>query len=582
MSVYYPAVVVKLVIRFDEALLSGSTPSPKSAEDTAKAGVKPPGGASEQAALFDNGTDGLSHTLVAVPKSGSIELPSYRQTPKFNLTFAYKDFPVDPRAIRSMAARIYIGTIKAANFASGMRGLKDNLSSGEGARLASQLALKPENLMLVGLVDNLTADHNDKGSEVTIDGRGISGALLDSKISADHLKELKVDKPINEVVEQICSFYPQGSNIPVRIEKKEWPNGIPKPAADDIISRDNKGQDGKKKSLNPVKADPNSVAYWDLITRVCELVGAMPYFIADELWIRPVKSIFDQKNAGYAGTGDTPFNGPNGEGKPRTIQLSGGKTLDVSFRKMIYGRNLLNFKLERKFGGSPVPWVQTVSLDMSKKPKERLIFGDWPPLTDQEKAASSVDPSGKQARGEALRIPVPGITSVDRLTAIAQNIYNEIGRGEMGGSGATKDLASLGGDNTDADIIKLRPGDAIEFAVDSSGLQAFPPVVSELATQAAQAPGELENTIQKQLGCSKRLAEVLAGTARGKFAALQNVFRVANVKYAWSISSGIAVDFDFQNYVTARYDFDAPKTGDELGSVAVNETASYGSAPGSA
>ena len=266
MSVYYPAVVVKLVIRFDEALLSGSTPSPKSAADTAKAGVSPMGGPSQQAAMFDDGTDGLSHTLVAVPKSGSIELPSYRQTPKFNLTFAYKDLPLDPRAIRAMAARIYIGTIKASDFSSGMRGLKVNLTSSEGSRLASQLTLKPENLMLVGLVDNLTADHNDKGSEVTIDG--ISGALLDSKISAEHIKELKLDKPINEVVAQICSFYPQGDKIPVRIAADEWKGGVPPTAPEGIIDRNNKGQDGKKQNFNPMKSDPNSQAYWDLITTV--------------------------------------------------------------------------------------------------------------------------------------------------------------------------------------------------------------------------------------------------------------------------------------------------------------------------
>src|SRR5262249_8859335 len=119
---------------------------------------------------------------------------------------------------------------------------------------------------------------------------------------------------------------------------------------------------------------------------------------------------------------------------------------------------------------------------------------------------------------------------------------------------SSKDLASLGGDNEDADILRVRPGDACEFLVDSTGVQGLPPVVSELNTEAAASVQEAANKLAQRLGGRNDLAQLLVGVARGQFQKLQNVFRAENVKYTWGASDGIAVDFDFKNYIEARYD----------------------------
>lgn len=576
MPVYYPAVAVRLVVRFDEALLTGSTmPAPTLPEDNAAKPVGAPGGPSDKPALLNGAKDRLSHTLIMIPKTASIELPSYRQAPKFTLTFAFRDFPIDPRAMRAMSAEIFVGVVNGSDFARGMLGQK----AADG-RLASQLTINRDNLMLVGTVDNMTMEHGERGSDIKLDGRGLQGLLLDAKIHADQLAKLDVNKPINEVVAQLLGMDAQGSKIPVRVNNgqngtpNEWANGVPAPSDPAIVNRTMKGATGAKSNL-PMKGDPNSVGVWDVITNLCFFVGAVPYFIANELWIRPARSIFDQKNAGYPGTGDTPFNGPNGQGKKRTLKLA-GKSVDVSFRKMIYGKNLLNFKIERKFAGAVVPVVQCVAYDDTKVGALKHIEAQWPPKGDKA-LVSKVDPSGMQTRSEPMRIPVHGIVDKTRLELIAKQIYEEVGRGEMGGSASSKDLASLGGDNADADIIRLRPGDAVEFAVDAAGLQGVPPVVSELNNNTSQSPQQLSQSIQTRLGLDKDLADVLVGTARGKFQGLQNVFRTANVKYAWAIESGIGVDFDFQNYVTARYDVQNNSQQTELGDFTSAPTNAYGS-----
>lgn len=572
MTIYYPSVAARLTIRFDEALLTGSAqPDPQTPDQGAEASVSAVAaqshatsarlvanaGTRQRATLFDGKADELSHVLAIVPTQASFELPTVRQAPKFSMTFAFRDFPIDPRAVRAVGVEIFLGVVDGEDFARGLRGEK------ERGRLASQIVIDKSNLMLAGLVDNFTMVHNDKGSEVKLDGRGLMGLLLDKKVAAAQIHTLDLSKPLDEVVRQLLRTIPQGGKIPVVAapdstaqEPMDWPNGVPSPAAQELITRVNKGTNEDKTQL-PMKGDPGSTSVWDVITNLCFVSGAVPYFIGHQLWIRPVRSLYAQANAGRSGT--TPFKG----GRPRSIQTT-NSFFDVNFRKMVFGRNLSSFSMERKFGGNPPSVVKVVSVDTSStvKGKERLIEVEWPEGRHKKARTSRVDPSGKASASEVITVPLPGIIDKTRMLDVARQIYEEVARGELGGSASTKDLASLGGDNGDADMIGLRPMDAVEFVIDGSGLRGSPPIVSVLNEEAAASDKAAIDDLRARLGLDAKLAEVLVGTARGKFQGLQNVFRVANVKYSWSVDSGIGVDFDFQNYVTARSDVDAPAVGD--------------------
>lgn len=546
MPIYYPSVAVNMTMRFDEALLSGNTPAPTTPTDGANKTDLSAGGASAKSGLFQIADSQLSYALALVPRTATIEIPTYRQAQKFTMAFNFRDFPIDPRAIRALGVEIYIGTVTGDNWARGMRGEQ---SSG---RLASQIQLKDENRMLVGIVDSLSASHSEKGSEVVMEGHGVSSMFLSAKVNAQQLKKLNVDQSIDGVVKQLLAMDAQGKDIPVRIGVPpslvvDWPNGVPKVGAKEILSRIMKGADGQKANL-PMKGDPNTVAVWDVITNLCNIVGAVPYFIGHELWIRPAKSIFQQQNAGQ--TGNTPFK----DGAVRTIK-TGTTTQTINFRKMVYGRDLNNINLERKFGPTTVPQIRVVSIDNTKKGKSALLEALYPEAGSKDATRTTVvSPGGGQTRTEITTIAVPGITDKTRLAFIAEQIWHEIGRGELKGTASTKDLASLGGDNDDADIIRLRPGDAIELLVDASGVRSLPPVVSELNTLASMSTNEAIKSINDKLGGNQqKLAEVLVGSARGTFQGLQSVFRVNNVKYSWDLESGIGVDFDFQNYIEARY-----------------------------
>jgi len=547
MAVYYPAMAVNLVMRFDESLLTGALLKPDSAESLAKAKTSFLGaGTSAKPSALDGTKDRLSHILSIIPKQGSLELPGYRQAGKFSLSFAWRDLPIDPRAIRALGVEIYIGTVSALNFARGMRGEKDN------GQLASYIVQNAQNLMLAGIADNHTVTFNDRGSEVKIDGRDLRSIFIDGKIAPETVKQVKVDQPINKVVQDILNRAPQGANINVNIDPNDWPNGVvPSPADPRLVSRISLGANGQKPGHMPVKGSSVTLNFWDIITNFCLLVGAVPYFRGYDLWIRPARSLFDQAKAEGPNRNPTPFK----DGLKRAIPLAGGKSEDIAFRRMVYGSNISSLNFERKLAGaSKVPTVKCVSVDPSQPGEDKLIEGEWP-KADKAKV-TNVSPSGNESGQEILRIPVPGITDKSRLEQIAEQIYEEIGRGELGGSCSSKDLASLGGDNEDADIVRLRPGDAVEFLVDATGVRGLPPVVSQLNNTAAQSTQEAAKELTEILGGQRYsdLANVLVGTARGTIQNLQSVFRVANVKYSWAAESGIGVDFDFQNYIEARYD----------------------------
>jgi hypothetical protein len=244
---------------------------------------------------------------------------------------------------------------------------------------------------------------------------------------------------------------------------------------------------------------------------------------------------------------------------------------------MVYGRNIGSLEFERKYHGTKVPSIEVVSFNPdAKNAADRILEATWPvakqkglaavpgadSVEDVEADASavadaevtSVDPSGKTAEKETLRISVPGFSDKTRLLGLARQIYEEVGRGELGGKCSSKDLASIGGDNDDADMLRLTTGDAVEFFVDATGMGGFPPIVSELTLQAESSPQAAVQYAIDKLGIERDLATVIVGTARGSFAKLQTTFRVNTVKFTWDVQTGIAVDFDFQNYIEARAD----------------------------
>lgn len=565
-GVYYPSCVVNLIIRFDERF----NLSPEGVKAFSTADLLPRNGAPERnlgSTLILSGQtrDNLTHVNGRIPKKASVELPAYRQAGKFNLTFDFRDLPIDPRLVRSVGVRIYMDAVSASNFAQGITGPTQN---GERASILPRTGRpsivdpKPENLVLAGTADTWHVSHTSSGSEVTLEGRDQRAILLDSPIKPAMLKDVPLKANIRDVVRWIVSKHPLGEQVQITVHAPvdEWPDKVlPSPTLQGNFApaqpRVRQGADGKQAKAAS-GGDPKNLNFWDLITRYCTLVGAVPYFKGDnELWIRPARSLYSQQTAEEFDR--TPF--ANG----LVREVSEIKPLVI--RRMVFGHNVEEMTFERKFNGFTPRVIHVVSYDSSSGARglKRLLdvywpekaaptSGDQPLATDTEAASvSNVAPSGKVANKDEMLISVPGINDKDRLLKIAQDIYEELGRGEMGGSVKTKSLASFGGSNDDPDLMRIRPGDAVTITVDGRELSNRAPLVSPLNRQAQSDDGQLIREITSRVG-DPNLARVIVATSRNYVFELQNTFRTSNVKYDWDVKSGISVAFDFHNYVEAR------------------------------
>lgn len=563
-DVYYPSCVVNLELRFDEGA-SSLSPGPQSSDVSADNVQSNTASApSSSPALAANGNDGYTFLLGMVPKSCHVELPGFIQAGTFDFTFEYRDFPLDPRVLRAAAVSVHMDTVTATNFANG---LAQTLSPTQptGTR-TSVLVPTQDNLVLYGTVDNHDVEFTDSGATVRLSGRDLRGILLDSKASPETIKKIDLTKTLDVVIDQIINtLWPMGGNgkvknkIKIVFPPELWSGAgipIPVPGAIEMLPRQMKDAAGQK-PRNTTQGEAAKTSFWDLVTTSCNGVGAIATFVGQQIRVVPAASIYDtiSKSKTLNGT-KTPFaKGLNRDLKPPFV----AQAETLTYRCMVFGKDIQRFHIERKLGGVKVPAVKVYSIDTAKKGAAMIVSAISPAQSKSAALNTSTSPGGQVQQTDIIPVRAPNnITDVKALQTLADSIRQTIGRQEIGGSCSTKNLASFGGGNNDPDLLRLRPGDPVEFRVDASGLQEIPPVVSELNTQAARSEAAQIAALKRRIGANNDgLARILVKTQNGSIPGLYRVFRTANVKYEWDSEQGVKIDFDFQNYITARYDVPA-------------------------
>lgn len=568
MPAFYPSMAVNFNLLFDESLhqIPGFrlTSVDDAAQNVDSFGDPSPDilttvRGSEMPLLFQKGDLNVSYVAGRVPKSATIELPGYRPAGKFTLTFDFRDLPIDPRIIRQAAIEIHLGTVSHENFAEGMRN--------PGTRpLPSILQTKDSKgqtdettLILCGLADTWNATHSSSGSEITIEGRDLRGVLLDIPVGTDPrmqeqiIHQLDMSKPVHEVIKDLLGV--AGgllAKVNVTTDPDEWQGDVPAPGEGMKAPRHRRGARGRRKGSRGTPPGSQKLSFWALIVRLCFIVGAIPYFSGRDLLIRPAKGLYRQLGVRGGPFDPTPFS----SGLPRIVDAITEKALETPLyvRKVVYGRNIEEMTFERKLGGLSRPKVvRVVSVNCSStlRGTKRQPMAVWPEKKEIKARATKPHPKGKKATEEIINIPVSGIIDESQLKEIARSVYEEIGRGEIGGHCQTHDLTSLGGDNNDADLLRLKPGDAIEIIADSRSLRTVPVLNTTLTNFVRDSYEDVVEQTTKTLG-DGNLARAIVSTARGQVAELQRFFRVKAVRYTWSSEEGIVVSFEFQNFIEAR------------------------------
>lgn len=502
--------------------------------------------------------------LNRVPKSANVELNGTRQAGKFRLTMDYRDLPIDPRLVRSVGIEIHLGTVPEKQWAFGQEKRTTELGRSLSRLSTRNVAggINLETLVLQGNVDNWSVTHGEAGSEIVLEGRDIRGLLLDLKLPPETFVDLDLTQSIDNVVAQILFAVPTkfGLLIDVVAPVAEWAprRGIPSPSTVDGITRVRLDADGKKPRSTPAGATAaggsgDRISVWDLITKYCSLVGAVPYFYGEQLWIRPARNVVETFDAIKGGTYPIPFKG--GE---RAIKVGDddGNAIEkfVAVRHLVYGRDIAELSYERNYQRVAAPTIELVSIDDTKRGEEKLLIVQWPPV--ESRAGKLKD------EGQKLRIPMPGIRDANQLLTIAQDLYEEIGRSEQGGSASTRNMSSLGGSNADADMVRMRPSEMIALFTDARALSARrasePSGVLSFAAEEKAVAWSLDGNPNGVPGKepssgSRQLARAIVASSRpgAIFGEALSYYRVSNVKFDWD-GSGIRIGFDFRNYMITR------------------------------
>ena len=565
MSIYYPSVMANIRMTFDTSLKIIAPPPPKSVEDAvsriAKALSLPslPSIPETEALIVSTGS-ALNASFVSgrVPKSATISLPGHRPAGTFSLTFDYSDLPIDPRTVKGAAVDIFLGTVTATNFAAGMGDSPDTRE--ETSVLRPNAVGSAASLIMTAMVDEWEVEHGEDGSTVTISGRDMRGVLIDAPIATDPqhahdiLDHLPMTGTIVEVIDALVKACPLFIGLTLEVVATDWPKtslGLPGPLPSpgkDSVAQHTKGAKGKNKGKATAACSHDKLTFWDLITKWCFLCGAIPYFVGTTLHISPARGLYAQKRARIQGLLSTSFAG----GKPRIIdQETGSVVAPMYLRKLIYGRDISSLSYKRKYAGWARPKnVIVTSTDLSKSAKgAAVIQGIYPPA--DKKVVTRVSANGKSEEAESLYIPVAGVHDVAQLQVIAEAVYHEIGSGESGGSCETVNLASFGGDNADPDLLKLRPGDAVELGVDTRSLKEKNPLVSPYVDSLRIGFEEQIKILTSKLK-DVNLARVVAATSHGKISSLQNFFRVSEVHFNWS-EEGLKISFEYHNFIEALH-----------------------------
>lgn len=553
---YYPSVVIGLRIQFDESLTEVTVTAPEESATN-------PSAASPEVSenpLFGTSND-LTFVADIVPKSATVELPAQRQAGKFKVELDWRTLPIDPRAIRAIGISIYAGLVDPAAFARGMTTPKSTAAILDWTKDG-----KPnrDRLLLMGSVDSLSMEHGDNGSTLSLEGRDLRSVFLDSPFPTNALARVNLDQPIDAVIRQILDIHaiqsrtPADNKIIVLCDAKDFPNGvIPKPYSPEdstrVLAPAKKGS-GKGRAQGAANApqSQNSLSYWDLITNACQRVGAVAWFDGPDIRVRHGSGLFEQTDRKLS-EGHSPF----ADGQQRSVKLANGKVYSFNYRNLVFGHDVESFNFEHKLTGrkETIVEVRSYNTDGDERGLSKVLARRWPKQkgVDPRKQRKAQHTTGDDSKENVIVVQRPGIKNPDQLVLVAKSIYEEIMRGEMKGSLKTKDLTSFGGDSSDPDLLKLRPGDAFRMGVDVkrfAAAGAVTPALTALAQMCGNSGASEADMIKR--GIPPKLAKLLLATASDKVPGLSPYFYTNTVKYSWSIESGLSVEFDFSNYIVAR------------------------------
>lgn len=509
--------------------------------------------------------DGFTHVLDGIiPMRAVHRRNGMRTAETLSLTLPFQDLPLDPRCIRSVAVQYFLGCVTADDYQAGILGetRTDGVSGKPGLprhvipdAYVDAYGRQRTNLRFEGWIDDLEDlfPENDALS-VQIECTDNTRLLLDQDAPPQLTVEMSL--PIDQAIANYLANFPQFQGLSVAYRPEVDKSKIPKLST------------ALHKTAYPPKQGPppggggtgpggqggaSKTKVWDYLTDVCGMVGHNIRMIGSTIVVQRPRTLYDRR---FSGRDDDPFTG--------RILPSG---LTLNRRLYVYGKNLKELKIKRKFTTAVPRNVQISAYDPSKK---RMLIVRYP---SKDKRLSKPIP-GDANEQTWWNITRPEIRDEKTALLVAQSVYESQGRGELVVRFITNNLASFGGGNLDPDALDLMPGDAVDVEMTKT-----PAASSESTTlgdiQAAMRdrPAEYLRNLGYSEGFAAAYAKALSSIG------LVSTFRVKTVGTDWDMeSSGVTIDVEAMNYIEIRNDQDVAAE-DQITPKDVQDAAATGAGP---
>lgn len=480
--------------------------------------------------------DGLTFDLEIVPSEMSWDQNGVRTADTLHATIRYADCPIDPRLCRSIAVELYFGTIPEDDHVAQVSGRGTDyfaLPSGYTDSSGQQRT----NLRFQGFVDKWELEWTDKGEPmVRIEARDNSQLLIDQECPPRLY--ISADKPLDLAIADYLANFVQFSGLVVEY----LPPGDLPPTLKELLSGT-----AFRPRLGPVPskgggAASQKLSVMDYVTDVVRSVAHTVRVDGTRLIVQKVRALMTSSGEQRA---DDPF-------QPRS--LPSGQT--IQRRQLIYGSAIQEMRVERNFS-KQVP--TNVEVRCYSTEKKTTLVERFPQKEDRQVYAlpGNTQPDQKWAVYE-----LAGINDKKVLRAVAQGIYEELGRHEVQVEVKTRDLWSFGGDQLDPDVLDMKVGDTFELLVNrTDDERATVTQLEELLT--AQQRSE-----QLLLGAGFDDAFARAYAKAYTDASFLTQFRMKEMKVDWNLEGdSVQVTLRGINYIEVRADKILPQ-GEETSATA--------------
>lgn len=518
------------------------------------------------------------------PAHAELMLNPYDTADSITLILPLYQFPFDPNIIRAGVVKFYMGTMNPKQYS--------QLQSGKVPIDHPIRKPKSGDFKFYGVLDDVAVTLG-KPSQVKMTCRDFTSVFINSEIPPSVTSRVSSSVNFANWMKMIMNLSPVGRQLSLELllpdDHPLVANGNAPPMSEffneSILSLSGSGSRKPKANMS----------IWDYIVYCCSLLSLKAWIFLDKLYIAEASTIWGEHRSE-----SNPFDVFRSRNYNRRKVKIGKETVTLKNPMFVYGLNATPVTVKKSYLTKKTHSVEAVSWDQHNR---RLLKARWPignieptmgalgasgagglsargissgPLPESDAAAkylasnvgakaspttgefpySDAETLGRGKQEKYRRVMLTGINDQETLLSIAKAYFESSARQEIQGSLETAEMASVGGDNSDPDILRIFPGTSIDVVSYADTLKGVKERIKQLEHRHMdiyllnqKTPSEIE-TYLKVIGFSDK-ARIHAAIGELKNRSKIFTYRVKAVKHTFS-PKRYKCSIEFLNYVVVR------------------------------